>query len=274
MKTQALWKNVANRGRNMIFRDYEYSPAVGTSLAEMIPSLPLLCDPRVGFQFFEDFLRLPLDDTTRNPSDACWISDTATDSITLPKVVGGVVQVASGAGDNNETYIQFGGAAGITCAPFSITDVGDKAVWFEARVKALEVADVGIFVGLAEEGSAVADFLVNDTGAVVNKDFIGFNILTATPTAWNSTWKKAGQVVATNAGVAVNAADWHTFGFYFDGESTVTFYVDGVAHATVATTSAVTFPSGELMAPIIAVKTGEAVLKRVQVDYVRVVQAR
>lgn len=274
MKTQALWKNVANRGRNMIFRDSEYSPAVGTSLAEMIPSLALLCDPRVGFQFFDDFLTLPLDDTTANPSTAKWVSDTATGAITLPKVAGGVVAVACGGVDNNETYIQFGGAGSDTCAPFSITDVSDKALWFECRVKAVEHADEGVFIGLAEEGSAAANFLADNSGVVADKDFIGFNILTATPAAWNITWRKNGQAVQAAAAAAVNADDWHTFGFYFDGESTVTFYIDGVAHATTATTSAATFPSAQLMAPIIAVKTGEGVAKSVQVDYIRVVQAR
>jgi|LSQX01.2.fsa_nt_gb hypothetical protein len=275
MRTRFRWRNVANRGRVGNYYDQEYSPTFGTDpINERIPSLALLASPRVGFEFFEDFLTLPLDDTTRNPANAKWVSDTAADSITLPKVVGGVVNVATGGTDNNETYIQFGGAASITAAPFKITDASGKALWFEARVRALEHADEGVFVGLAEEGAAVANFLTDNSGAVADKDFIGFNILTATPAAWNTTWRKNGQAVVTNANVVANADDWHYFGFFFDGESTVTFYIDGVAHATTATTSAATFPSGELMAPIIAIKTGEAVAKNVQVDYIRVVQAR
>lgn len=273
MKTLAFWRNVANRGRNMIFRDEELSPSAGASpVAERCPSLALLCDPQVAFQFFEDFLTLAFDDTTGNPTAWKFTGDHAAYATLPASVVGGILNLACGDTDNDETYIQLGQA---TSEPFKITDASDHPLWFEARVKALEHADVGIFIGLAEAGCAAANFLVDNTGAVADKDFIGFNILTATPTAWNTTWKKAGQNVATNAGEAgTNADDWHIFGFFFDGESTVTFYADGVACTTTATTSAATFPSGEEMSPIIAVKTGEGVAKNVQVDYIRVVQAR
>lgn len=274
MKTLARWKNVANRGRNMIFADSEYSPTAGTSLWEGCPSLALLCDPAVGIEFFEDFLGLPLDGATRNPANFKWASDTATDGITLPKVAGGVVNVATGGVDNNETYIQLGGSANVTNAPFSITNASDKALWFEARVKCLEHADEGVFVGLTEEGAAVANFLADNTGVPADKDYIGFRLKTDASDEWDVAWKKNGQAEQEVANQATNADDWHTFGFHFDGESTVTFYVDRTAVATTATTSAATFPSGELLAPIIAVKTGEAVAKNVQVDYIRVVQAR
>ncbi len=275
MQTLTFWKNVANRGRNMIFRDKELSPGAGASpVSEMIPSLAMLCDPQVAFQFFEDFLGMPMDDTTANPTTWKYSSDTATGGVTLPSgVVGGVINVACGGTDNNETYIQLGPLG--TMEPFKILDASDHPLWFECRAKALEHADEGVFIGLAEAGCAAANFLADNTGAVADKDFIGFNILAATPEAWNTTWKKAGQTVATNAGEAgVNADDWHVFGFYFDGESTVTFFADGVACTTTATTSAATFPSGEELGPIVAVKTGEAVAKNVQVDYIRVVQAR
>lgn len=274
MKTLAYWKNVTNRGRNLVFRDLEYSPAAGTSVWEGCPSLAKVCDPAVAIEYFEDFLELPLDDTTRNPANFKWVSDTAADGITLPKVAGGVVNVATGGVDNNETYLQLGGAANVTNAPFSITNASDKALWFEARVKSLQHADEAVFIGLAEEGSAVANFLADHSGVPADKDYIGFRYKTDVPTAWDVAWKKNGQAEQEIAAAAVNADDWHTFGFYFDGESTVTFYIDRVAHATVATTSAATFPSGELMAPIIAVKTGAAAARNVQVDYIRVVQAR
>ena len=176
--------------------------------------------------------------------------------------------------DNNETYLQFGAGGSDTAAPFVITDSNGKPVFFEAYVAAAEHADEGVFVGLAEEGAAAANFLVDNTGAVADKDFIGFNILTATPAAWNVTWKKAGQTVQTVAGVAVNADDYHIFSFFFDGASTVYFYVDRVLVSTQALTSAATFPSGQALAPILAVKTGEGTAKSLNVDYIKVWQAR
>jgi len=274
MRTRMKWTNVANRGQNAIFRDSEFSPAEGTSIWELAPLLAMLMDPAVGFQFFEDFLRLQVDDTTIVPGDCLVASDHPTTALALQTLVGGVLQLSCGNTDLDESYVQWGQGAGILAAPFNITDASGKPLFFEARVKALELADESYFIGLAEENCAAADFMTNNTGVLADKDLIGFNTLTATPTAWNATWKKAGQVVQAIVGVAVNAADWHKFSFWFDGLHTITFYIDGVANATVALSSAATFPSAQQMAPIIAIKTGEAVLKRLQIDYIRVVQAR
>lgn len=273
MQTKSNWRSFANIGKVLTFRDADKSPAAGASIWESCNQLAML-DPALAISFFDDFLNLPMDDTTGNPVAWRWASDTATGGITLAKLAGGVVNVACGGVDNNESYIQAGGLGSATNAPFDITDVSGKPLWFEARVKAVEVADVGIFVGLAEEGASAANFLTDNSGVVADKDAIGFKILTASPAAWDTHWKKAGQVLGGAAAVAVNAGDWHTFGFVFDGVSTVTFHVDRVAHATVATTSAATFPSAQLMAPIIAIKTGEGTAKSVQVDYIKVVQVR
>ncbi len=228
-------------------------------------------------KYINHFTHMALDDTTRNPSEWKWISDTATDSITLPvSNAGGVMQLATGGVDNNETYLQLGGAACDTNAPFVIGGAAgianNKPLYFGARVKPLEHADEAYFVGLAEEGAAAANFMADNSGVLADKDFVGFNTLTATPTAWNVTWKKNGQAVQAITGVVVNADDYHIFEFYYDGATTVTFWIDGVAHATVATTTAATFPGAEEMSPIFAVKTGEGTLKRLQVDWLRVVQ--
>ena len=273
IKFQSRYRGLDNLGRNLAFRDAALSPTFGTSIWELIPLLASM-DPAVAFQAFDDFMSLALDDTTGNPSGFKWVSDSATGAITLPKVAGGVVNIACGIVDNNETYIQLGGAGLDTPAPFSITDLSNKPLAFQVRAKALEHADVGIFVGLAEEGSAAANFLTDNSGVVADKDFVGFNILTATPAAWNVTWKKAGQAVQAVAAAAVNADDWHTFAFIFDGVHTVYFWIDGVLVSTQALSSAATFPSAQLLAPIFGLKTGEGVVKNLQVDYYKVWQAR
>lgn len=273
MKTLFRWRNAANRGPVGNYYDAELSPTFGTDpVNERIPALAMLTSPRVAFEYFNDFFTMALDDTTANPTEWKLTGDHNTVTTFPASLTGGVLNVACGDTDNDETYLQLGQA---TTAPFVITTSSDKPLWFEARVKAVEHADEGIFIGLAEEGASAANFMADNSAALADKDLVGFNLLTASPTAWNTTWRKNGQAVVTNAGEAgTNADDWHVFGFYFDGESTVTFYADGVACATVATTSAATFASGEEMSPIIAVKTGEAVAKNVQIDYIRVVQAR
>lgn len=229
-------------------------------------------------KYINHFVAVPLDDTTRNPAEWRWVSDTATDAITLPvSVTGGVMMMATGATDEDETYLQLGGATSATAAPFIIAGAAgianSKPLYFGIRVKAMEHTEEGVFVGLAGEGAITGgNFLTDVSGVIADDDFIGFNILQATAAAWNITWRNAGQAVQAVTGVATNADDWHVFEFWYDGATTVTFFVDGTAHATTADTTAVTFPFNEEMGPVLALKTTAAFLKRIQVDWLRVVQ--
>jgi hypothetical protein len=228
-------------------------------------------------KYINHFTHLALDNTTRNPDDWCVFTDSGADTITLPvSVTGGVMQLTTDGADNNEVYMQLGGAACVTNAPFVIAGAlgaaNSKPLYFGARVKPLAAVDECYFVGLAEEGSAVDGFIVDNTGAIVNKDFIGFCTLTGSAAAWRATWKVTDGAVQAITAIAVNASDWHTFEFFYDGVTTVRFYADGVLNATVATTTAATFPYAEEMSPIIGVKTGAAAAKSLQVDWLRCVQ--
>jgi hypothetical protein len=223
-------------------------------------------------KYLDDFIKVPMEAAA---DMAGWV--TSADHVaaaTQPSsLTGGILQIACGDTDNDEYYTQLGLA---TVAPFVIGGAGgianSKPLYFGARVKALEHADEAYFVGLAEEGAAAANFMTDNSGVLANKDFVGFNTLTATPDAWNATWKITGGAVQAITGVAVNAADWHIFEFYYDGATTVTFWIDGVVSTTVATTTAATFPGAEEMSPILGLKTGEGVLKRLQIDWLRVIQ--
>ena len=110
-------------------------------------------------KYLDHFTHVPADDTTRNPSEWKWVSDTATDSVTLPiSVTGGVLQIACGAVDNNETYIQLGSATSATNAPWIIGGAAgianSKPLYFGARVKAPRTLTAAWFVGLAGEGAS------------------------------------------------------------------------------------------------------------------------
>ena len=109
-------------------------------------------------KYVNHFTHVPADDTTRNPSEWKWVSDTATDSVTLPiSVTGGVMQLATGAVDNNETYLQLGGATSATNAPWVIGGAAGIAngypLYFGARVKCTTHVDGAWFVGMAGEGA-------------------------------------------------------------------------------------------------------------------------
>jgi len=225
-------------------------------------------------KYINHFTHMPLDDTTHVPGDWRWVSDQA-DMITLPaSLTGGVMNMAVGAGGNDETYLQLGGAAVVTNAPYIIAGAAGAAntypVYFGARVRVMEAAAISAFVGLSAEGSAAANFLTDATGALADKDLIGFNLLVATPTVWNATWRNAGNAAAIITSLATTATSWHTLEFWYDGATEVTFFADGVPHATTALTTAVTFPFNEEMAPILALK-GQAA-KNLQVDWMRVFQ--
>jgi hypothetical protein len=268
MRTRFDWRNLTSAGRNGAYRDAQYSPALGASVWETCPQLAAL-DPAVGFGLFEDFVYTPLDIAGGVLAGIIVTGDHKT--ITLDKAAGGVLTMACGNTDNDEFYLQM--AATATHAPFVITDASGKPLWFSARVKAVQHADASWFVGMAEENMA-ADSMADNTGVLADKDFIGFNIIAASPAAWDIVWRKNGQVQQRAAAVAVNADDYHTFGFVFDGGSTVYFYVDGVVSATTATTSAATFPSAQNLSPFFGVKTGEGVDKSLSIDYVKVFQVR
>lgn len=270
MKTLGRNQRVANLGTNTTFPDQQFSPAAGLSLWDGCPLMAMRQDPSVGIFMFEDFVNVAADAATAIPTS--WTANGDHKTTIYPKVAGGVIDLECGNTDNDEYYLQVG--SGAVHAPFFITDANSKPLWFEAYVAGLEHADVGYFVGLAEEGCAAANFLTDDDAILADKDLVGFNVLTATPDAWNVTWKKAGQAVQAIVGAAVNAGDYHRFGFVFDGLHTITFYVDRVANATVALSSAATFPSAQALAPIFAVKTGEGTTKHLRVDYIAVAQAR
>ena len=69
---------------------------------------------------------------------------------------------------------------------------------------------------------------------------------------------------------AVNADNWHIFEFWYDGVTTVKFFIDGTLNATVATTTAGTFPGGEELSPILGCKSGDGAAKVLQIDWLRV----
>lgn len=268
MQTRSVWKRVTNLGNNMAFRDKDLSPA--NSLWDSAPLLAAM-DPGVAFKLFEDFLAIPCDDTTSLPTGWKVVKDAAC-SITLPAGLGGNLLIATDGVDNEEAYMQLGPLA--TEAPFGITSASAKPLWFEIKAKALQHADMGVFIGLAKAAAAAANFLTDNTGVPADKDYIGFRIKTDASAEWDVAWKKTGQAEQEVANVVANADNFHFFGFHFDGTNTITFYVDRVAVSTVALANAATFPGGVALAPICALKTGEAVIKSIDIDYLMVVQVR
>lgn len=230
--------------------------------------LGMIEDPNKGFHFFEDFLNAPVFASATSQNGFITYQDTGVTIKGLATEVGGVLQIAGADADNDEGSIQTGGGnAGMV----KFNSSAPKKIWFETRIRVSSVDQVSIFAGLAEEGAAAANLMVDDTGVLVTtKDFVGFRTLVASPAAIDAVYQKGSQTLSTSADVDTLVADtWVKLGFYFNG-SELKFYIDGELVRTVSDISLTTFPDGEELAPLVALKASVASEKKLDIDWIRV----
>jgi len=228
------------------------------------PVLDLIENPERGLYFWDDFQNFPKHSTAQQVQKYASYIDTG---VTIQQIATdryGVLQIAGDDADNDEGSITTGGNTG------GLAVIGDSGaegkLWFEARIAKSTIADNGkaFFVGLAEEGLAGADTLVNDTGAFADKDCFGFRVLQDNGEEVDLVWKKAGQTVQEVANIATMAADTYIkLGFIFDPSAPTTkrirLFINNVEYTTYITgtnIAAATFPDGEELALLLATKVG------------------
>jgi len=258
----------------------------------------ILRDPGYGYMISDDFVNYTNTATTvANASGYpvfegdCTMKGSGT--------AGGIIQLF-GTTDNEEAALQIGGSAvsGGASASFVIpaASTSGKELWFEARVKKSAITNSlgGFFVGLASEGSGVADFIADAGNDFADVDLLGF---------WNDeTDDSVGShvhVVTQKTGAAFDTiidtaatlvADTYVkLGFHYqpdsiDAAKRVEFFVNGTANATgVGETSgdatvyladSTNFPGGEEMSPLIAIKMASASDMTVTMDWWRCAQLR
>jgi len=254
------------------------------------PILDIIVDPRQGYGIFDDFLTYSSTATTvLNASGLptfegdCTIGGTA--------IAGGEVALFCTT-SNEEAALE---ACGAQSAPFVIpasTTATSNKLWFECRVKKSTIADsiANFFVGLASQGSGVADFIHNDGNDFADVDLLGFVQWEADGDAINVVTQKTGAAFDTIiSGVDTAVADTYAkLGFKYDPTAVVgeriKFYVDGAEQttyvgeasgdATVYIQDTTNFPGGEEMTPVIAVKGGSASDYTVTMDWWRCYQGR
>lgn len=172
----------------------------------------------------------------------------------------GSLKISTDADTDSETWIQFGNATS-TCAKITRTAGSEKLTVFETRFRATDLVG-NRFMGLIEAGQAVEN-AITDAGAMVDKDFIGFYSLEATPTILNFGWKEEGsaQVTLITTALTMSAATWYKVGFVYDPKAPpskkIKVYVDNVESSTYGTDAqmaASTFPNGVAMSPMFGVK--------------------
>ena len=133
---------------------------------------------------------------------------------------GGVLVLTNDAADDDADQIQYVNEV------FKFT--AGNPLWFEARAKLSVTTNVDMAIGLiaAEDLTAVADNMPAD-GCVWKKDDGDTNLDFASC--------KNGTNDTTNA-LGTLDTNWHKYGFYFDGDGTIRFYLDGVGVGVAVTT--------------------------------------
>ncbi len=184
----------------------------------------------------------------------------------------GLVQLAlDGNAANDEAVLQWGRGL---CAPFKLAD---HDLCFEARISAsaITAAKWSWAVGLGEVGMGVTDCLfVDTTGALADKNFLGFVHLAAEAGAVDGAFKADGQTYQDGA-VKTKLDTLHTavagtfvkLGFRYEAHpKSIRWFVNGVenvaARLLASEIDAATFPDDVFLAPIIGAKDigGDAAL--------------
>jgi hypothetical protein len=234
-----------------------------------------------AFGFFDDFhtfnattLVGPYANLLTAGCLAALAADTATEK--------GVLALSlDGNAANDEAVLKWGGTLS---APFKLAD---KDLCFECRlaVSAITAAKWSWAVGLGQADMITTDLLfVDTTGALADKNFLGFNHLQAEGAAVDGAYKADGQTYQNGATktkldslhTAV-ATEYVKLGFRYRAHpKTVEFFVNGAvpggnitpARLTATEIDAATFPNDVFLAPFIGAKdiAGNAALT-ISVDW-------
>jgi len=218
-----------------------------------------VADKKNIMEFFDDFWTFNDDDN--------WV-DTVTDGGTIDSIDanGGVLSIASGSTDNDESYV----SSEHEIFKFQT----NKKLYFEARVKLTEANtdDANIIVGLSD--TVAANSLLDDGGGPMDSYDGAVFFKVDGGTVWQFESGNGG-TEKTNSNVgAFNDDTWTVLSFLYDYNdgttANVTPYIDGVAGTAVT----LTISGLEEMHILLGVKAGAGNAETLLVDYVQVLQER
>lgn len=228
-------------------------------------------DPSVAYFYMEDFIGFPLDSSNEPSIGWEWWDDAGATTAEAAGELGGVLLISTNTGTDQACGMMLGRLGTETVLEYT-KDSGLKS-WVEFRVKfGTKTNNINAFIGLIEE-NANTDNFINDAGNdFADVDLVGFVIWEADGDAVDAVHQKNGTAfVDVGLAKAVNL-DWHTYGLYFDGVETITWYADGTAVGT-ADLDTASFPTGEELIPVIYLKNGAADMT-VSIDWLKMVIER
>lgn len=221
-------------------------------------------DRNKGWMIDEDFTDCPVFASNTPQSGGQITYQDSGVTIRGKNALGGGLRISTPATDNAEGHHQRGGnVAGV----FSVDASAIKDLWHEQRVAVGQLAETAAVVGLGEPGLAAENTLVDNTGALASKDFIGFHCPThASAAKFAAVYRKEGQAMVTvEADVWVPTADvaGNLAVVVNRAKKRLSWFVNGVeaCYIKLDTVSLTTFPSGVLLMPLRGMKNGEASAK-------------
>jgi hypothetical protein len=134
-----------------------------------------------------------------------------------------------------------------------------KKLWMEWKIKTSDATQSDLFVGLG----------ITDTTPLDTSDRVGFQKDDGNASILCKT-EKDGTETSTDSGSDMTNDTYVTLGFYYDGGSSVEFYVNRAKVATHTTN----VPDDENLAITMHIQNGEAVAKTLTVDYIYLCQQR
>jgi hypothetical protein len=234
-------------------------------------------DPESWTELWEDFATFPVPiatdavDGTGSGRDFTIVQDVNTAVAALQTdQVGGILQLTTGATDNEEIAL----VSGDNVAGFCKVQNG-KQIFFEARVAWQQIVTHSSFVGLGEEALGAANLTV-DGGTLGDVDLIGWQILEADVDALEPVYKTtSGTAVVVKADAQIIVAEtYYKLGLWFDGLK-MHWFLNGVDISACDVTypvsySATGFPDGEELAAYVSLKAHAAADMKMDVDWIKV----
>jgi len=202
------------------------------------------------------------------------VGDATYDVLGAAGTVGGWCLIAPEAGSDNEVYFQMGQLGTETYVEY--TEDSGKKSWLEFNLTPSSVTNAANwFVGLAEEGSAGANFIADAGNDIADKDAVLVGVFEADADSLTAVWQVSGSAFADSLETLITAGDAAaniTIGFYFDGASTLGIYRNGSLMGNIDVGQA-SFPEGEELSPIIAMKQGASAIN-INLDWIKLVAER
>lgn len=184
----------------------------------------LIAPEQFGY-IWDDFV----DPVAADSSIPNWeLAGTNADIDNVADVVNGQIVLNGSGADNDSCTI-------LKNDMYLLTKNSGKRFWFETSVKpsaAGTADDYAMFVGLIESVGATAEMIADAGASIIDEDFVGFAALTNATTIqdWDAVINIGGSAnfpVTVEADAGTIGTSYIKLGMKFDGQQTVSFYVDG-----------------------------------------------